>query len=518
MWPLKQIYWFGILTIAYIIAYWIPLSGIVNTWATNDDYSYGYLIPVISVYLFWDMRDRLKGLVIQPEWRVFPLLLLFLMISVYGILGSSGNISRPAVPIVFILFFAFIFGIGAFRRFWLPLSFLIFMVPLPAILDRTLGVFLKSVSSLLGGALIRLSGLSVHVSGNVIDLGVTQLQVVDACSGLRFLFPLLAIGVLYAYFFEKVRWKQFFCVVATIPIAIITNGLRIGVTGILTHYIGPEVAEGFFHDFSGWAIFMLAAVFLFAFGRIVRFLPPKGIQQKASDPYTDDSSNKDAINQKNCFAFTVSLTLVSIVGLLSITTGALPAIKLKNGIAAFPSIIEEWAGNSQRLDPIITEQSGADEAFFAHYQNTDKKMVSLYIGYRSTSFLENENFFHSPTVCLPSSGWKELERSTYIINDVPEFDDFKVTRMLVEQMGTRQLVYFWFQTKTRATHNKNINRFHLTLHALTRDNTHDMFLRTITPVSTHESPDEAGRRMDGFIRDTVEVIVQFINDNAHEDV
>ena len=106
----------------------------------------------------------------------------------------------------------------------------------------------------------------MHVSGNVIDIGVTQLQVVDACSGLRYLFPLIALGMVYVYFFERVLWKRVFCVAATIPIAVLTNGLRIGVTGIMTKFLGAKAAEGFFHGFSGWLLFLASFACLFIVG------------------------------------------------------------------------------------------------------------------------------------------------------------------------------------------------------------------------------------------------------------
>ena len=186
---------------------------------------------------------------------------------------------------------------------------------------------------------------------------------------------------------------------------------------------------------------------------------------------------------------------------------------LKNGIGAFPGSFGGWQGISQSLDPVIIEKSGAEEAFSATYRNTINETVSLYIGYRSTAFLENENFFHSPTVCLPSSGWKELELSTHTVKGVPRFGELKVTRMLVEQMGVQELVYFWFQTKKYATQGKNINRLHLTLHALNRDNTYDMFVRTITPVAPHEPLAVAEARMDGFVQSAAGAMQRFLSEN-----
>ena len=246
----------------FIAAYWIPLRSMVHVWMSNEDYSYGFIIPVVSAYLLWEKRSILKNAHIESSWRIFPFLVVAVALSLYGILGSSGNISMPAVPLLIILFAAFVFGSEAVKKLLLPLGFLFFMVPVPASIDRSLGVFLKAVSTKLGGAAISLCDIPVNISGNIIDLGVTRLQVVDACSGMRFLFPLMALGVLYAYFFERVMWKRIVCVIATMPIAVFTNGLRIGITGILTNYYGKEAAEGFFHDFEGWAIFMVAFFFL----------------------------------------------------------------------------------------------------------------------------------------------------------------------------------------------------------------------------------------------------------------
>jgi exosortase D (VPLPA-CTERM-specific) len=486
--------------------------GIVRTWATNDDYSYGYLIPFISAYLFWDMRHRLNGLEVKSAWLVLPPLILLVLISIYGILGSSGNISRPLVPVLFILFFTFCFGFDAFKRFALPLCFLIFMVPLPAILDRTFGVFLKSVSSQLGGLLVRLSGMSVHVSGNIIDLGTTQLQVVDACSGLRFVFPLLALGVIFAYLFEKSNWKRITLVLSTIPIAILTNGLRIGITGILTDKFGPEMAQGFFHDFSGWAIFMVAFGFLFVLSVFLRLFPPKGKPQHQKDMPRHDGPIR--LKSKPILAaLGTSACLLFLVGIFSLSTGSLPPVRLNTGIENFPLRMGIWQGNSVPVDSEIVETSGAESSFMAEYRNGNLEVVSLYIGYRGSAFLENENFFHSPTVCLPSSGWKTLKTSVQTIANAPPFGELKVTQMLIENTGRRQLVYFWFQTKDRSTHDKNINRFHLTLHALQKDNTHDLFIRTIMPIKKNESEEEAGKRMNLFVRETLTTLQYFLAEN-----
>jgi exosortase D (VPLPA-CTERM-specific) len=499
----------------FVAAYWLPLKSMVHIWMGSEDYSYGFIIPVISAYIIWEKRADLQRVRILSSWKILPILVLMVALSIYGILGSSGNISMPAIPLLLILFTAFIFGIDAVKTLMLPLAFLIFMIPLPAVIERTLGMFLKSISTKLGGAFISACNISVHVSGNIIDLGTSQLQVVDACNGMRFLFPLMALGVVYAYFFERVTWKRIFCVIATLPIAVLTNGLRIGITGVLTNYFGKGAAEGFFHDFEGWVMFMVAFIFIFLLGRILRFFPPRHVQPPiAKCNSVSGRSVERGVQHTRQGAFYVSIALLAVVGALSLSTSALPAVKIQGGISGFPLTFGEWQGRSEYVDPKIVEASGAEESFSGEYANSKNKQVSLYVGYRSTAFLETENFFHSPTVCLPSSGWEVISTTTRKISGVPIFGELPVTEMLVDNMGNKLLVYFWFQTKSRATYDKNINRFHLTLHAISRENTYDLFMRPITQISKDESKTDAEARMDNYVRDMLVAMNAFLKDKA----
>ena len=496
----------------FIAAYWVPLRSMAHTWMNDADYSYGFLIPLISAYLLWENRASLRNVRIECSWEILPFLILAVLLSIYGILGSSGNIAMPAVPLLLLLFAAFNFGGAVLRILLLPLSFLFFMVPVPAVIERSLGVFLKSVSTHLGGMLIALCQIPVNVSGNVIDLGVTQLQVVDACNGIRFLFPLLALGVLYAKFFERALWKRIVCIIATLPIAVFINGLRIGITGILCEYFGKGAAEGFFHDFEGWAMFMLAFIILFLLGRVLRFFPPRHF--RATPPEAGIAQmNPVELNKVQLTgtgAFYISAFLLALVGVLSLSTSALPPVKINGGIAAFPLAFDGWQGRPEIVDPDNVKQSGAEEVFFGEYVKGTNPMVSLYVGYRSTAFLENENFFHSPMVCLPALGWVPVREITRLVSNVPVFGKLPVTEMLVESMGSQNLVYFWFQTKSRATHDKNINRFHLTLHAIERDNTYDLFVRPSTCIADGETTAGAEARLDSYVRDMMGAMNAFL--------
>jgi EpsI family protein len=207
------------------------------------------------------------------------------------------------------------------------------------------------------------------------------------------------------------------------------------------------------------------------------------------------------------------MIILIVVAGLSFSTKALPPIKLTGGISSFPLMFSNWSGQATLVDPEIIDKSGAEEAFNGNYQNSAGDDVSLYIGYRGTAFLANENFFHSPTVCLPSSGWETIETSTHEIQGVPFFGRLKVTKMIVAHMDSKMVVYFWFQTKNKATYDKNINRFDLALHAIRRDNTHDLFIRTITPIRPGESIRVNEQRMDVFVTDMMSALLTFIKEH-----
>jgi exosortase D (VPLPA-CTERM-specific) len=486
----------------------------VSAWSNNEDYSYGFLIPLASAYLLWEKRASLRDIPLRSSWGMLPLVFFFVLLSLYGILGSSGNVSKPSIPILIILFTGFCFGIETVKRLILPLGFLFFMVPLPPPIEKYFGLYLKAVSTQMGGAFISLCNIPVNVSGNIIDLGVMQLQVVDACNGMRYIFPLLALGTLYAHFFERVLWKRALCVLATIPLGVLFNALRIGITGVLTDWFGPTVAEGFFHDLSGWIVFVFAFVMLFAISRILRMFPSKaGAAGQPVAPKDAPVPSSPANRGNTTPAFLVSAAVLAAVAALSLSTGSMPAVTLDGGIQGFPLRIGAWAGRNEPVDPVIVEMSGAEEAFSGHFMNGSGSEISLYMGYRSTAFLSNENFFHSPTVCIPSAGWVEREVKRKTITNVPYFNDLDVTEMVIEKGGTRQLVYFWFQTKDKATHSKSLNRFHLSLHAIRRDNTHDLFIRPVTPILSSETVDDAEERLDGFVREMMPVLLQFLKEN-----
>jgi exosortase D (VPLPA-CTERM-specific) len=501
---------------AFVVCYFGTLKGLIDVWYTDEDYSYGFLIPLVSAYLIWDRRVLLKSIPLSSNRIGGLFFFFFLFVSVYGILGSSPSAVRPAIPFMLLAIVLFCFGTPVCKVLFFPLFFLIFMIPLPTAVQAGIGVPLKLVSTKLGAGILDVFGISAFVQGNIIDLGAIQLQVVDACSGLRYILPLLALGSLFACFFEKIKWKQAALVIFTIPIAVITNGIRIGATGFLSQKYGSGMAEGFFHAFSGWLVFMFAFVLLFGFLFVLKLFA-KSVPAAPRDSISEGSLERVGTRKFSFIPTVICSCFLLALGVVGCSVGGLPKITLKGGFSDFPMTIGQSVGERVPIDPEIITLSGAEEAFNAVYRNIQGAEVSLYIGYRGSPFGENTNFFHSPNICLPSSGWTTLDMTKHTVSGVPVFGSIVVTAMVTEQLDRKQLVYYWFQTKNRSSHDVNINRFHLALHAIKRDNTHDLFIRPITPINRNETVDEAEHRMDVFIRDMMPVLFQFLRERQYEE-
>lgn len=508
----KQILSVGVLILSFLFCFWSTLAGLIHVWIDDGDYSYALLIPLISAYIIWEKRTKIASAQIGRSWLGGALLSIFMVICTYGILGSSPSAVRPAIPFIILSITLFCFGSSIFKTLAFPLSLLFFMVPLPTAVQTWVGVPLRSISTRLGELILRIFEIPAFVEGNIIDLGVTKLQVVDACSGLRYILPLVACGVIFAYFFEKVRWRQIVLVILTIPISIMTNGFRIGMTGILTQRYGKNAAEGFFHEFSGWLIFIFAFAMLFVFHLLMkRIMRDNSINSAAN--ISADKKQVDSIPGSNTVPVAATGLLFILVGVLNFSTAALPRLALSDGFGRFPMTIGDWKG--QRTEVIardIVKQSGAEEIFNATYEKAAGKSISLYVGYRGSPFLESENFFHSPSVCIPSSGWKVLFAGKHQITGIPNLGNVLVSEMMIEKMGYRELVYYWFQTKSRTSYNVNINRYHLSLHAIMRDNTYDLFMRPITPIYSSEKLEDAETRLDGFVVEMMPVFLQFLKE------
>jgi exosortase D (VPLPA-CTERM-specific) len=245
---------------AYI--FWTPLETITRIWMNSEEYNYGPLIPILAAgMLFRDLRRSAVGE--GPGWIGFGLLMIGLIFGMFGKIAAFVYLAEIGVFFYLVGLFTTVVGDARARAVWPGLLYLAFAIPLARLLQANLSAHLQLISSYLGAGFIRIFGIPVFLDGNVIDLGVFQLQVVEACNGLRYLFPLASFGFLCAYLYKGPAWQRVLILVSTVPITILLNSARIGVTGILVNSFGVEAAQGFFHDFEGWLIFCACVAILF---------------------------------------------------------------------------------------------------------------------------------------------------------------------------------------------------------------------------------------------------------------
>ena len=251
------------------------VNSLVSDWANDDNYSHGFLIVPLAAYFVWERRAALMNATPQPSAWGLVWVLGSLATLVAGILGAEFFLTRVSLIGVIGGSVLFLWGWQHLRVVLFPLAFLLLMIPIPAIVFNQIAFPLQLFASRFGVEVMQLADVPVLREGNVITLANTRLEVAEACSGIRSLVSLLTLGIVYGYFTDSRWWMRLAIAVATIPIAIIANGLRVAGTGIMAHTRGVEAALGFFHTFSGWLVFVAAFALLFVVVWVLRRVAPE---------------------------------------------------------------------------------------------------------------------------------------------------------------------------------------------------------------------------------------------------
>src|SRR3954451_24946984 len=256
---------FGLLI---LLCYASPLISLTDVWMHNEDMGHGFFVPIIAGYIVWQEKDELEKIPAQSNWWGLLLVLLGAAQSIVATLGVELFLPRPALILTLTGAVWMLGGTAWLKKLAFPLFLLCFMLPLPALIFNSIMFPLQIIASQLADAALTLLNIPVLREGNILELPTQRLSVVEACSGIRSLLSLTFLSLVYGYFFEKKMWIRVMLFVATVPIAILANGSRVTITGILTQ-IKPEFAEGFFHESTGWVIFMIALGILLIFHRIL---------------------------------------------------------------------------------------------------------------------------------------------------------------------------------------------------------------------------------------------------------
>jgi exosortase len=259
----------GVLVAAVLWLYRDVLWSLVHQWASDDNYSHGFLILPIAIYCAWERRDLLRRIDRRPHAGGLGLVLFSLGIFAMGALAAELFLMRMSLVGVIVGAMVFVWGPSVVRALAFPLVLLPLMIPLPTIVFNQIALPLQLFASRVGETAISAAGIPVLREGNILELPGMTLAVAEACSGIRSLMSLVTLAILLAYFVGRGTWDRLIVVASAVPIAIAANAARVAGTGLTAHWAGRQAAEGFFHGFSGWLLFVTAFVVLIGVQTIV---------------------------------------------------------------------------------------------------------------------------------------------------------------------------------------------------------------------------------------------------------
>jgi len=503
-WRLSIAMWVSLIVVAglFAAAFYDGLAEMVRLWAGSEQYKHGFFVPVIALFLMWQKRDRLSRMPFEGAWTGNVVVVLGILLFVLGELSSLYVIVQYAFLVTLFGVVLALAGWRIVREIWAPLLFLVFMIPLPPFLYNGLAQQLQLISSNLGVFVIRLFGISVYLEGNVIDLGTYKLQVAEACSGIRYLFALTSMAFLCAYLFSGAVWKRAVIFLSSAPISIALNSLRIGTIGVLVEHRGTSMADGFLHEFESLTSFVAGMFLLFLemailarigtrkekLGELFRLGEPGAVQrvtevrrQRFSSPYIA--------------AVVLLVGAVAVTGLLAERTEIQPG---RESFAGFPSDVGKWHGRRERLEQIYLDSLKLDDYIIADYVDGSGNAVNFYVAYYASQ--RKGQSAHSPRSCLPGGGWKIADLTRRPVAGVAVAGrPVRVNRVVIRMGEVQQLVYYWFQQRSRNMTSEYLVKWYLFWDALTRNRTDGALIRLTTLVRPGEELSAADERLTGFL-------------------
>ncbi len=481
--------------------FWDGLSVMWDSWVETPEYSHCLLIPPIAAFLVYQQKSRLAAMTFAGSWWGVALLALGGALLALGQLGTVYIIVQYAYVVsLFGLVLAFL-GWRACRLIAVPLLILLFMIPLPAFFLNNLSTKLQLLSSQIGVAFIRLFGISVFLEGNVIDLGGYKLQVAEACSGLRYLFPLMTMGFLMAYFYKDAAWKRVLLFFSSIPITVIMNSIRVGIIGVTVEYWGTAMAEGFLHEFQGWMIFMVSAALML--GEIVvlnRISGRKGSWRGMFAVELPGATPSRALMRTRrlpaSFLAAGGLLVVLIIAAYVIPR-PVEVIPSRSSFEQFPMQLGTWRGSRESLDAIFAEQLKMDDYVLANYIDGAGDTANLYVSWYNSQ--RKGEAVHSPRACLPGGGWQMQDFAQRTLPGITlNGQALRVNRAIVVLGNQRELIYYWFQQRGRIIDSEFAVKWYLFWDAVTRHRTDGALVRLITPLPIGGSERDGDRRLTDF--------------------
>ncbi|MCF7702194.1 VPLPA-CTERM-specific exosortase XrtD [Loktanella sp. M215] len=510
-------FWIVALIATAVPIFWLGFQSLGAAWMTPE-YSHGPLIPLISLYLFLRELRHAPLAAADVTANRIPGIIVIVAGLVFGIFGNLVQIP-DIVTYAFIVWVGGVvltgFGWARGRTHQLPVLHLVFMLPLPQFVYWKLTIFLQLVSSELGVWFIQMAGIPVFLEGNVIDLGIYKLQVAEACSGLRYLFPILSFSYLFAILYRGPFWHKVVMFMMAAPLTVFMNSFRIGMIGILVNSYGIGQAEGFLHFFEGWVIFGACIAILFLTAVLLQRLTPSPLGLRDTIDMDFDGLGAQAgrilrVAPSPGVIVATGLTL-AISALFILTPAPERIMPDRDRFSAFPRDILDWNSYTIPLEPDVEQVLKASDYINAVY--TSPSNPNTYINFFAAYYDKQTegSGIHSPEVCLPVGGWEIFSiAQTPIAMPDTVYGTFDVNRAVIEKGLSRQLVYYWFEQRGTRMTNDYMAKIDVVYDSLTIGRTDGALVRFVTPIAESETEADADARMQKFMADLLPKLPRFI--------
>jgi exosortase D (VPLPA-CTERM-specific) len=499
------------------------LAYLFSRWLGTEDYSHGIFVPFISGYLVWQSRHHLSEVSKEKSWWGLAVIMLGLALYVVGELSTLFVIHHLSLWTMIVGLVITLVGIRGAKAIAFPLCYLLTAIPLPMFFYASLSSQLQLWSSSLGVGCLQLVGVMAFREGNVIDLGPVQLQVVEACSGIRYLLPLTSLALLCAYLFKDRMWKRVVLVLSSIPISILLNGFRIGMIGILVELYGKGAAEGFYHLFEGWVIFMVSLGLLILemglLGRVSASMPGKPFFKRFTWKDQEvESGREDRLNMSCGTAISPGPAYLCGIAILApfclfsttiVNRGEVPPPRA--AFVDFPMQIDGWQGVPFALEPQYIDALRFDDYVLADYRSDKKHPVNFYAAYYRSQ--RKGQSAHSPQSCLPGGGWEiaSLTQAELPVSS-PARQPFRANRAVIQRGEQKQIVLYWFKQRDRNLTNEYLVKLYLLWDALSRQRTDGALVRLAAVVGPGESEAVVDRRLQRFATVVGQELSRFVPD------
>ena len=491
---------------ALVFSYRDVIERLVHQWKSSEDYSHGFLILPIALYLVWMKRAELRNTALGTDWRGISLVMAAVGIYVIGELGADVNLPRVSLLVLIIGLVWLLCGWRVVKVLRFPLGFLFLMLPLPGYVHKQVTFPLQLLSSKWAVEILQRIGMSVYREGNIIDIIGMRMQVVEACNGLRYILPLLTLVVLIAVLGHKSIWKRTLLILSAVPLAILGNILRIAGTGVVAEHWGREAAEGFLHDFSGWLVFMISLCVFIILSTLLRRIPEASREEphKPSAQAPAPTDGRFGAGGVTWVAALTALVIVSAVPPVVAHLGQVPPVKLKKPLAEFPLRLNGWLGSLTTMDAEMWEKVGGQEYVLINYRKPEALPVNFYVAYYEFQKKAGD-FIHSPRLCLPGSGWFIDSNTERTIWDSPGSDGtrlqtepLRLNELIISKDGVSQLAYFWYQGRGRNFTSEYAAKFYMVWDGLFRRRTDGALVRLVMPLRKDSEAGEERRVLDEF--------------------